>query len=194
MAKPQRKKFFEVSMPLVNESYEAIAYSIDELKGKAVKMDMTRKLKGKGMDLHFVIKIIDGKAVAVPKRLELLPFFIRYAMRGGISYVEDSFKTEAKDALVIIKPFLITRKKVSRAVQRTLRNSSKNWLVDYAKTKTSDELFEDILSGRLQKPLSQKLKKIYPLILCEIRVFQVKKSLEKMPEITENKEAKEKKE
>jgi ribosomal protein S3AE len=67
--------------------------------------------------------------------------------------------------------------KVSRAIRRTLRNSAKNWIIDYLKTKTASEVFEEILSNQFQKPLSLKLKKTYPLAICEIRVFEIKKSL-----------------
>jgi ribosomal protein S3AE len=186
--KPIKKKYFEVDIPLINEKVDVLAYTIEELEGKSVKMDMTRKLRGKSVDLVFRIKVDkdaskdvpskEGKATASPKKLTLLPFFIRHMLRKSISYVEDSIKAETKESHIIIKPFLITRKKVSRAVCKTLRNSANNWLVDYAKTKNDDELFEEILSGKLQKPLSLKLKKIYPLSLCEIRILEVKNPLE----------------
>lgn len=182
MAKIIKKKFFEIDVPLIGEKYESLAGSIDELSGKAIKMDVTRKLRGKSVNIDFLINLEDGKAVAYPKRLTLMPFFIKHMIHPGIDYVEDSFKTESKDSEVLIKPFFITRKKVSRAVRRTLRNSAKNWLIDYAKTKSSLEIFEDILSNQLQKPLSMKLKKIYPLAVCEVRIFEVKNPIVKPAE------------
>jgi len=100
-------------------------------------------------------------------------------IHSGISYVEDSFKAETLDSEVIIKPFLITRKKVSRAIKKTLRNSTKNWIVDYLKTKNDYDIFSEILSNQLQKALSIRLKKIYPLAICEIRIFQILKPLKK---------------
>jgi ribosomal protein S3AE len=39
--------------------------------------------------------------------------------------------------------------------------------------KTSLELFSDIMVGKIQKELSLKLKKIYPLALCEIRILEI---------------------
>jgi ribosomal protein S3AE len=150
-----------------------------ELNNRVIKLDVTRKLKGKGVDLVLKIIVENGKAIAVPKKLTLLPFFIKHMMHKGTSYVEDSIVTETKDSIVAIKPFLITRKKVSRAVSRTLRNSARNWIIDYLKTKTSAEVFDEILSNQLQRPLSLKLKKTYPLAICEIRIFEIKKPLEK---------------
>ncbi len=177
MVKIIKKKFFEIDVPLIESKYEAYATTIEELKEKVIKLDLTRQLKGKSVDLVFKVVLENGKAIAMPKSLTLLPFFIKHMMHTGIDYVEDSFKAETQESEIIIKPFLITRKKVSRAVKRTLRNSAKNWLVDYLKTKTDYEVFQEILSNQIQKPLSLKLKKVYPLAICEIRVFEVKKSL-----------------
>jgi ribosomal protein S3AE len=104
----------------------------------------------------------------------LLPYFLRRMVRKGTNYVEDSFVTECQDAKIIIKPFLITRRKVSRAVRTALRKKAKEELINYVKDKTSEELFDEVLKNQIQRPLSQKLKKIYPLSLCEIRVFEIK--------------------
>lgn len=174
MAKVQKKKFFEVNIPIINEKFEAQVNSIEELENRTIKMDLTRQLRGKSVDVVFKIAIKDGKAEATPKRLTLLPYFIKHMLHTGIDYVEDSFITESQESKVMIKPFMITRKKVSRAVRNALRNSAKNWLIDYVKTKNNYDLFQEILSNQLQKPLSLKLKKIYPLAICEIRVFEVK--------------------
>jgi len=183
MAKVMKKKFFEIDIPIVNEKYEGYAFTIDQLNNKIIKLDITRKLRGKNVDLILKVEVKDGKATAYPKKMILLPYFIKHMLHGGISYTEDSFKADTIDAEVIIKPFLITRKKVSRAVRNTLRNSAKNWLIDYLKTKTAEDIFQEILSGQLQKPLSIKLKKVYPLAVCEIRMFEIKKEIahEKKP-------------
>lgn len=185
MAKPIKKKFFEIEIPLLGDKYEAMEHSIELLNNKIINLDITRKLKGKGVDLTLKIQIENGKAIAVPKKLMLLPGFISHMMHKGVDYVEDSITCETKDSNVIIKPFMITRKKVSRAVRRTLRNSAKNWIVDYLKTKTDNEVFDEILSNQVQKPLSLKLKKIYPLAICEIRIFEIKKPLEGREEAQE---------
>ncbi len=179
MAKILKKKFFEVDLPIVGEKYESYTESIEQLNGKTIRLDVTRKLKGKSVDLIFKIVVENGKAVAYPKSLTLLPFFIKHMLHKGVSYVEDSFNAQTTESEVVIKPFLITRKKVSRAVRNTLRNSAKNWILDYLKTKSDYEVFDEILTNQIQKPLSIKLKKVYPLAVCEIRIFKVIKPLAK---------------
>ena len=94
-------------------------------------------------------------------------------IRKGTNYVEDSFSTDCKDARIRIKPFLITRRKVSRAVRKALRNKAREELTNYVKEKNSEEIFNEIIRNQIQKQLSLKLKKIYPLSLCEIRVLEV---------------------
>ena len=108
---------------------------------------------------------------AEPVSLELMGSYVRRMMRLGIDYVEDSFKAEMKDGKAIIKPFMITRNKVSRAVRKELRNNAKKFLEDYLKTRTAREAFTEIITNKVQKELFIRLKKVYPLALCEIRIF-----------------------
>ena len=113
-------------------------------------------------------------------------------IRKRISYVEDSFTIPSQENMILVKPFLITRKRVSRAIRRTLRNKAKNWLTDYIGERKNNEIFNDILSNRLQKPLSLYLKKTYPLSLCEIKIIEVKIELQsnEIPNIKEKKPVK----
>jgi len=170
-----KKKFFEVEIPLIDSSVELIGDSIESLDKRTIKMDLTRQLRGKSIEVIFKIEVNEKKASAKPVKLLLLPFFIRRVLRKNISYIEDSFSVECQDSWIRIKPYLITRKKVSRRVRKALRQEAKNWLLDYTKNKQYLELFSDILENKLQKALSLKLKKIYPLALCEIRVLNIEK-------------------
>jgi ribosomal protein S3AE len=174
----KRKKFIKVDIPLINTGIELIGNSPEDIQGKTIKLDLTRQLKGKGVEAVVKIELEEGKAVAKPKKIKLMPYFIRRMIRKRISYVEDSFETPSQESMVLIKPFLITRKKVSKAVRKALRNRCQNWVKDYVAERSNDELFQEILGNRMQKPLSLHLKKTYPLSLCEIRVLDVKRKLE----------------
>ena len=76
-----------------------------------------------------------------------MPYFIRRMIRKRISYVEDSFLAPSQENMILIKPFLITRKRVSRAIRNTLRNRAKNLISDYISERTNNEIFNDILSN-----------------------------------------------
>ena len=186
----RRKKFQEVYIPFIKSKIELIGENISEIEGRNIKMDLTRQLKGKSVEV--IIKVINqnNKAIAIPIKLKLMPYFIRRMIRKKISYVEDSFLIPNQESMFILKPFLITRKKVSRAVRKALRNRTKNWLEDYISQLSDKELFDDILSNKLQKSLSLVLKKTYPLSLCEIRILELKRTLNQseIPKKVEKKE------
>ena len=185
----RRKKFQEVDVPLIKSKIELIGDSLSDIEGKTIKLDLTRQLKGKSMEV--VVKVVNEeagksdksdsghKAVAYPVKMKLMSYFIRRMIRKKISYVEESLQIPSQESMLIVKPFLITRNRVSRAVRKALRNRTKNWLEDYISQMTDKEVFDEVLSNRLQKPLSLVLKKTYPLSLCEIRVLEIKRPLEK---------------
>lgn len=185
----KKKKFQSVEIPLINSKIELIGDSIKELDNKTINLDLTRQLKGKSVEAIVKIKIEDNKAVAYPNKIKLMPYFIKRMIRKRISYIEDSFETPSQESLIKIKPFLITRKKVSRAVRRALRNRCKNWIEDYIAEKKDNEIFNDILSNKTQRTLSLVLKKTYPLSLCEIRILEIIRPLkpEEVPEIKKKK-------
>ncbi len=173
----RKKKFFDVEIPIINKQTQMQAYEFSELDNRFLKYDLTRILKGKSMILTLKVKVEGNEAIATPKKILLMPAFLRRMMRKGTDYVEDSFSAECKDAALKIKPFLITRRKVSRSVRKALREKAKEELISYVKEKTSEELFDSILKNQMQRPLSQKLKKIYPLALCEIKDFEAKEKI-----------------
>ncbi|MBT3463373.1 hypothetical protein HN451_00165 [archaeon] len=174
----RRKKFLEVEIPITKTKFELVGNSIEELENKTIKLDLTRDLRGKSIEAVVKISIEDKKAIANPIKIKLMPYFIKRMIRKRISYVEDSLEIPSQESLLSVKPFLITRKRVSRAVRKTIRNKAKNWLEDYISQKTDKEIFNEILTNKLQKPLSLHLKKTYPLSLCEIRVLGIKRPLE----------------
>ncbi|HNZ51947.1 MAG: 30S ribosomal protein S3Ae [Candidatus Diapherotrites archaeon ADurb.Bin253] len=174
----RKKKFFDVEMPIINKQTQIFAYELAELEGKYIRYDLTRILRGKSILMQFRVQVKDNKAIAIPRGAILMPYFLRRMIRKGTDYVEDSFIAECKDASLKIKPFLITRRKVSKRVRRGLREKAKQEIIKYLKDKPSQKIFEEILKNKMQKDLSILLKKIYPLALCEIKSIEIKKDLE----------------
>lgn len=175
MAQTKRKqKFFDVEIPLINKIANLRAFDLKDLDGRFIKYDLTRILKGKSAIIQLKVKIEDNQAIAFPRKIRLMPSYLKRMVRKGTNYVEDSFSVDCEDFQLRIKPFLITRRKVSRAVRKALREKAKKELTEYVKNKNVETIFQDLLKNQIQKPLSLKLKKIYPLSLCEIRVLEAK--------------------
>ncbi len=169
----ERKKFFTVNIPLLNKEIELYANNEGELPGRTVKLDLTSMLKGKGIELLLLIKEEKKEIIAVPMQASLPGFYIRRMMRKGIDYAEDSFLAQCRDHRIRIKPFLLTRKRVSRKVLNGLRVKTKEEITEYVKERSFDNLVLDIMNNKLQKELNPKLRKIYPLGLFEIRFIGI---------------------
>ena len=170
-----KKSFYDVEAPMTAIKISLYGSSQEEFDGKAVILDLTKSLRGKNLLLKMKVKYQEGKLIALPVNVELAGSFIRRAMRRGSDYVEDSFEAECRDAFVTVKPFLITRMRVSRAVRKALRDTACKYIKGYVRIRTTKEIFSEIIANKVQKGMAIKLKKIYPLALCEIRVFEIKR-------------------
>ena len=169
----ERKKYIDVKVPFLGETLRVLG-TPQELDDKTIKLDLTRKLRGKGLTVKLRIFNREGTLYAIPNSLILASSYIRRMMRKRTDYIEDSFVVRCTDAKVTFKPHLITRKKVSRVVRKNLRNTTKDFIVEYTKERDYMTVAQDIYDGTLQKTLLPKLKKVYPLSFCDIRVFETK--------------------
>ncbi len=174
----ERKKFFDIDIPVMEKTIRLYGKSMKDFDKRVIKVDLTRNLRGKSMEAMMAVSVDGNKAVAVLKRIRILSSFIRRMMRDAVSYVVDSFQAECLDGVLRVKIFLITRKKVPRSVRKALREAARKSLLEDLGQKTRDEIVLDIVENKIQRPLSLKLKKIYPLSFCEIRDLNVEKIVE----------------
>ncbi len=183
----KRKKFFNVEMPIINHQTQLQAFDIKELDGRYIQYDLTRILKGKNILLQLKVKVNEKEATAIPWGIKLMPSYLRRMVRKGTDYVEESFSANCKDAQLKIKPLLVTRRKVSKAVKNALREKVKEEIIKNIKSEEKIKIFDEILKNKFQRELSLKLKKIYPLSLCVIRILKVEKEIESKKEVKEKK-------
>jgi ribosomal protein S3AE len=178
MATAKRKKrFYNVEMPLIGRTTQLQGFEVKELGNRFIKYDLTRIFKGAPRIITLKTKYENEDILTLPRELSIVQFYLKRMVRRGSDYVEDSFVVNTKDTKLRIKPFLITRRRVSRVVRRALREKAKEEIAEWAKNSSTEEIFKDVLKGKIQKELSIKLKKIYPLSVCEIRVLKVEKEL-----------------
>jgi ribosomal protein S3AE len=170
-----KKKYFDIKLEVLNSSIPLLSVSAESLKGRIIKFDLTKILKGKNCEAKFLIDIKDNLPFAEIISFSIYPSFIRKMIGHNITIIEDSFSCKCQDKKLRVKPFLITRKKVHRSVAKTLRNQAKEFLISELEAMPKERIFQAILTGGIQRDLSKKLKKIYPLAVCEIRVLKVEK-------------------
>ncbi len=174
----KKKKWFNVELEFPSQQVDILLDNPEEVneKDKVILLDLTRFLKGKVAEAKYKVIMKNSKLFGKIFYFRLIQTYVRRLVRKGTSYAEDSFVTETKDKVKVrIKPLLVTRKKVPRSLLRSLRNTAREFIVQYAKNKSRKELFEDIIMYNLQKEMIKILKKIYPLSVCEIRMAVVEK-------------------
>ncbi len=179
--KTVKKGFFDVKAPITATKIQLYATDAESLDGRTVKLDMTKSLRGKGLELKLRIKYVEGELVAEPESVVLVSSYVSRAVRRGTDYAEDSFRVECRDCFARVKPLFITRRRVSKLVLKTIRSEAKEFLENHMKTRSAKEVFSEILSNKIQKQLSIKLKKIYPLAFSEIRMFEVEEMKAEVP-------------
>ncbi len=172
-----KKKYFDVKLEIFGTIISLLAFKPEDLENKIIKFDLTKILKGKNCEGRFIVRKKDDKLIGEIYEFRLHPSYIRRLINRGVSIVEDSFKCKIKDKNIEIrlKPFLITRKRVHRSVRKALRETAKEFLMKTVEDKIRPKLFQEIVSAIIQKQLSKKLKKIYPLAVCELRIVKIEK-------------------
>jgi len=78
-----KKKFFDIPVHLTASKVKLYASEVEELDVKIIKLDMTKNLKGKNVELKAKVISKDGKIESELISMILLPSFIRRTMRRG---------------------------------------------------------------------------------------------------------------
>ena len=179
-AKIKKKRWFTINSPKlmgekpIGESYLS---DINAAVGRNVTvnlMQLTGDMKSQSSNVKFQITgIQDNKLITKICGYNFSPATIKRFVRRRMTRVDISLMENTKDNVTIrIKPFLLTREKVSRSVEHALRAKLKEELIDFVKQTPYEELFNMIIKHRLQKELKTTLNKIYPVKNIQIRVLE----------------------
>ncbi|RLF35073.1 MAG: hypothetical protein DRM99_05350, partial [Thermoplasmata archaeon] len=166
------EKLYPIYTSLTKEEVASIFTSDPkELIGRVIKINLSNLARGKLGEVTCKIKEIkEEKILAEPSKIKLYPSYIKRFIRRGITKIDESFLIETSEKnKVRVKPTIITRKKVKGGVETALRKELKLFLTKLFAAQKTDEIFLDTIKGEIQKKLSKKLKRIYPLSFCEIR-------------------------
>lgn len=172
----EKKKFFDVRLEILDSTLQLLAFKPEDLINRIIKFDLTKILKGKNCEAKFIVRKQDNELIAEIFEFSIYPSYIRRMIGHNVSIVEDSFVVKVQDANLRLKPFFITRKKVHRSVRKALRNEARSFLIKLLEDKPRKKVFQAVLTSLLQRQLSKKLKKIYPLAVCELRIVKVEKT------------------
>lgn len=180
MAKKKEKKWYEI---LASKHFnnitigESVAYGDKDIIGRVVNVNLgslTRDMKLQNIKLKFrVNEVKENKAYTEVKGYGLAGSYIKRVVRVGRSRVDDSFLVSTKDGVKLrLKPLILTKHKAQRKVLTELRKLVNKDFVDYIKKETYDKFVSDLMSKKLQRDLRNKLSKIYPVSIVEVRMMQ----------------------
>ena len=177
--KIKKKNWFKIFAPKNFKSQvlgESLVDSAERLTGKSVKINLsvlTGDMKKQGTIVKFKITNVrpeGGNTEA--EGYELLPAALKRHMRRGVKTIANSFEcTTADGARLRIKPIIFTRNHARGGILKLLNKTAKFSLIKIIKGKRFEELFSEVIAGKLQRELREKLNKIFPVRMVEIKAL-----------------------
>ena len=121
--KNKKKIWFEIIAPKTFKEVSlgnTLAYSLDEIKGRSIKvnlMKVTSNMKNQNVNVTFIInETRDNKGYTELVSYVFVPSSIKRLVRRGKSRVDDSFVCRTKDGKTIrVKSLMITRSITTKA-------------------------------------------------------------------------------
>ena len=138
-------------------------------------MTLTRDMRKQNTNVQFEITEVKGsRAHTKMLGLRVMPAAVKRLMRRNKSKVDESFVVQTKDDVYITpKPLLVTTSATHKSVLTVLRSKVREILALECKKMDYDKLIIDIISNNMQRGIKDKLKKIHPLRICEIRSMKI---------------------
>ncbi len=160
---------------------ETMVETSQALMGRGISMNLmvlTGDMKKQSVTVKFKVnRVENNKAVA-----DLVGYYLSFAsvkrfVRRGKDRIDLSFTGKTADYKTVrIKPILITKSSTTRAVLTSLRKNCFVLTTNFLKETKYNDVFNAVISNRLQKLLNDNLRKIYPLRTVEIRVLELEKT------------------
>ncbi len=173
-------KFFNEAMLGETPSIEAKA-----VIGKVIKVNMstlTNDMKKQSTEVSFLVDSVEGdKARTSVIGMKLLPTSIKRMVRKGRTRLDQTVKAITKDEKVVtIKVLLITGNIVKGSVSSALQTETKRFLIKKITSTDYAGLSELVVSDKMQRELKEKLSKIYPVKMCDIKGFKLERFIKSL--------------
>jgi small subunit ribosomal protein S3Ae len=125
---------------------------------------------------NVVMKISDVNGDSAHTQLvtiEQLYSYIRSLVRRYRSVASIVSNVNTKDNLkMVVKAMVITRQRVTHSRLKALRSEMGEFINDYSKENSSDEMIEAVIDGKFQSEIASKLSHIAPLNKVEIKKLE----------------------
>jgi len=152
-----------------------------EIMGKFLTVNLStivRSMRKQNINIHFKVDDVkDGKGYTSIIGYSLINAAIKRLVRRGRDKVSDSFLAKTKDKKVMrIKPLIITMHKGTKSIQSAIRLETRKVIREFAFSKTTEEVFDSIINGKLQKLIKENIIKISPVKNIEFRIVRLEEN------------------
>lgn len=148
--------------------------------GKIVKVNqasLLNDMRKQNTELSLIIDNIEGdKAKTKFIGLRLLPTSLKRIVRKGRTRLDQTVKGITKDEQVVtVKVILIPRNKIKGSVFTALQEETRRFVTKRISISDYSAFSEEIVTEKLKRGLKERLSKIYPLKICDIKEFKLER-------------------
>ena len=177
--KVKKKKWISIIAPklfLEQQLGETPVVELEDLVGRTVTINMmtlTRDPKKQGQSATFVVTgMRNDRAVTEMKSFRILPSSMKRMIRRGKDRLDLSLKLKTKDSVPVqVKAIILTRTTTKSSVHTAIHHEAKALLIKALTSRSYEDFVKDTIQHKIQREIFNKIKKIYPLVLFEIRAF-----------------------
>jgi|TARA_Y100000310_G_scaffold277708_1_gene295661 small subunit ribosomal protein S3Ae len=177
--KKKKKRWVSILAPKnfgEKELGESFIIDPQDLKGKRLKVSLSHLNKGKNPNIKAIFeveKIVEGNGICEAVGYYILNSYSRRIVKKGKSKINRSLKLKTKDDVeVILKVVMITRKKVTRGLNRLITFELDKFLNDSVKKNSFESNLDSMINYSFQKSIKEHMKKVYPVAGLEITTFK----------------------
>jgi ribosomal protein S3AE len=149
-----------------------------EAVGRAISvsvMTLTGEPGKQYISAGFIITDAAGEKLHTAIRsYKILPSALRKLVRRNKDKFEDSFACMTADKKIMrLKPFVVTRNKTTGSVMAALRKATRERVAQLVAPLTVEQVFGEIIAGKVQKAVFDSIRKTYPIGAVEFRWVQL---------------------
>ena len=207
--KAKKKRWVTILAPkILNERPIGESYVADPdlLIGRVIScnlMTLTNDMKTQNITMKFIVsEIKDGKAHTKPVGYSLNQTYLKRMMRRGKNRIDESYHLKtADDRGIRIKLFLLTNSVAKSSVVKVIRNKLKEQVTGIVEKNKYDDIFDGVISHKIQREIRAIINKMFPLKACEIKALKeekikttVKKEVKEIEKIKKEEKTEESKE
>lgn len=183
-----KKRWFQLIAPKIfnnNVIGDIPSFEAKTLIGKSIKINLailTNDMRKQSTEVRLIISNVEGdKAKTELIGLTVVPTSIKRFVRKGKTRLDQTVKAITNDEKVVtLKILIVARNIIQGSVKASIQKEIKRFIIKKISVLNYGELSESIVFNKLVRELKEKLCKIYPLKICDVREFKLERSLKAM--------------